>query len=536
MIQLDQACRQEALPASQSALFRRNAKMVTPLTPGRPRHLPSLDSALFGLNAEKETRRISHKLCALNTWRSAVLSQHASSLATTHHLPSYQSAGLLPTTAMATAVATPGVGFFKLLIAFIMGGLFFSTAIAAVSACYAVGLENVKLLWDVVKVVINTVWRSFTAALGAAKAALLFKDDAVKRSSWKWRSAWQVLKQELAKTRQTAAEGVQALRQEASLYAGAVGAPGLIPVQYLLDRFLPFSVSEALKKSLKESLAEMPKQTRSIQKIRLVSFSVGARPPQLQAARVYELGNQTVAYDVDVDWESELDLKLVVSTAAGLARIPVTVRNVNFQGVVRLLLTPLIPDPPGFGAALVSFPKAPKINLDVRVAGGDITRIPWLRAELVSAIQKAVADELLWPKRVVIPSTVPTWTGTGLKEKPILSREKLSQLEMSDPLLVREKELAESPMLRTQFEQPELSSLRRKFKVFVNPKENSSGDQSHGEDGLSVSSSSELNPSELPDAGASTENENDREQHGHAASIQSGVLWNTLMSYKKAKV
>ena len=360
---------------------------------------------------------------------------------------------------VAVAAAVPSsagtVGFFKLLTAFVLGGLFFSTAIAAVSACYAVGLQNVKVLWDVVKAVLQAVWLSFTAALGAAKAALLLSEDRAQRASWKWRAAWQVLKQELLKTRNTAVEGVAALRQEAALYAGAVGAPGLIPLQYVLDRFLPFSIAGALEKSLSESLTDISRQTRSIQNIKLTGFSVGTQAPILQAARVYELGSQAVAYDIDMDWKSDMEIKLTVYTAAGLARIPVTVKNIEFDGVIRVVFTPLIRDSPGFGAALVSFPKAPKVNLDVRVAGGDITKIPWLRSELVLAIQKGITDELLWPKRVVVPSTVPVWAGTGLKEKPVLSKEALVALQTSDPLLERERELAQQPVLRKQYEQPQ---------------------------------------------------------------------------------
>jgi hypothetical protein len=426
-------------------------------------------------------------------------------------------------TAATAAAVVPGVGFFKLLTAFILGGLFFSTAIAAVSACYAVGLQNVKVLWDILQVIVQAVWQSFTAALSTAKAALTFKEDDAQRASWRWRSAWRVLVQELGKTRTTAAEGVAALRQEVALYAGAVGAPGLIPIQYLLDRFLPFSIAGTLEKSLKESLADIAKQTRSIQKIRLSSFSMGEKSPELKAARVYELGNQGVAYDVDVDWPSALEIKLVVSTVGGLARIPVVVKNVKFRGAVRLILTPLTSDPPGFGAALVSFPKAPEINLDVRVAGGDITRIPWLRSEVMSAIQKAVADELLWPRRVVVPSMVPTWTGTGLKEKPILSKDVLVSLEKRDPLLAREEELAESPMLRKQYEQPQLSNLKQQFKVYVNRKDSSDESSSTLAENLTKANTEKES---IDHAKGSKQEEDDS---SHTVPVESGILWQKLV-------
>ena len=46
-------------------------------------------------------------------------------------------------------------------------------------------------------------------------------------------------------------------------------------------------------------------------------------------------------------------------------RIPVTIKNLRFEGVTRIIMTPLIEEPPGFGAVLISFPKAPSVGIDV---------------------------------------------------------------------------------------------------------------------------------------------------------------------------
>ena len=115
------------------------------------------------------------------------------------------------------------------------------------------------------------------------------------------------------------------------------------------------------------------------------------------------------------------------------AKIPVAVRNVRFEGPVRLVATPLLPSAPGFGALLVSLPTAPRLGLDVRVAGGEITKLPWLypprrgptprlqpprhspiggsspmvdrRDEITQAVQGALARDLLWPNRLVLPQS-----------------------------------------------------------------------------------------------------------------------------------
>jgi hypothetical protein len=283
------------------------------------------------------------------------------------------------------------------------------------------------------------------------------------------------------------------------------------------------AIAGALETSLKESLADMPRKTRSITAIKLTDFIVGDKSPQLEAARAYELGEDAVAFDCEINWPSDMQVKLTVYTAAGLARIPVVVKNIQFTGVLRLIFTPLVKQAPGYGAALVSFPRAPKIGLDVRVAGGDITRIPWLRSEVVSAIQKGIADELLWPKRVVVPTMV---LGPGGREVPFLTKPELAQLARSDPLLVKEQVLAERPVIRQQIEKskPQLSSLKQQFKVFVNRK--SADDKTETEDFDAL-------PSTQVPTTRGTEALYDRrsmtpEERRRLVARQRGVLWTTL--------
>ena len=402
-------------------------------------------------------------------------------------------------TAAGTSSSSSSLGY---VISFFLGGLFFSSLVAITSAVYAFGMDNVRYLLRLIWVVTKLVWNSFREALVAAKEVLLDEDEidekieddltttttnttitldekAVPRKRRRfsfgrrrreqpkkkkqWREAWQVLQTELRKTRQAAAEGVAALKQEASLYAGAVGAPGLIPLQYVVDRFLPFGIAGALEKSLLENLQEVSRQTASLKRIQLTNLNIGTTAPRFESARIYELGQDAVAFDAEVDWAAkDLDIQLTAVTVI-FAKIPIRISQLQFKGVVRVILTPLMKEAPGYGAALVSFPKAPSINFNVRVAGGDITRIPWLRTELIAALQKNVAQSFLWPRRIVVPMENPE---TG---RPLLRTPTLQVLETTDPLWKREQFLAESrPILER--DQDDLKDLKQQFKVFVNPK------------------------------------------------------------------
>lgn len=328
---------------------------------------------------------------------------------------------------------------FQLFVSFILGGLFFSTALSVATTFFAIGKENMLRGWKIFKAVSGTVWSVFTYGLQVARDTLLSIDDGEKRNQWKWREAWRVLKEQLTLTKKAAVEGVQAIKLEASIYSAVIGTPGLISLQYFVDSLTPKLLSSMAKENFVKALSDL--RNPNVRKITLEEFDFGPKGPILLSARTYKL-DDAIALDVDVDWSSELKAKVKVTSKIGVA-VPVTIKKLRFDGVVRVVLTPLTDEPPGFGAVLVSFPKAPSIGLDVSLSKLDITKSPWLREELLKEIQKAVVAEFLWPRRIVLPSGAPP-----TNPKPILSRVVLNALSESDPLLDAERKIEENEVYR----------------------------------------------------------------------------------------
>ena len=97
-------------------------------------------------------------------------------------------------------------------------------------------------------------------------------------------------------------------------------------------------------------------------------------------------------------------------------------------------------DSAGYGAILLSLPAPPEIGLDVRVAGGEVTRVPFFRDELERVLKRTLVDEYLWPRRMVLPADEPGAIGV-----PVLSPAQLEELARDDPLLRAERALAEQP-------------------------------------------------------------------------------------------
>jgi hypothetical protein len=408
-----------------------------------------------------------------------------------------------------TTASTSGPTLFKYLLVFTAGGLFFSTAIAAVYAVYGLGMENFKRILDIVSLVLKRVWISFTVGLGTTRLVLLGKDNEddencndndnhnmlangkeraalqisqmgesstvqngataiphqeyKKRESrgngnWKWKKAWNTLREELIETGRTATQGVRAMRQERSLYTALIGQRGLVPIQYAVAKLMPYSVSTIMENALRDTLKNI-KPSNAIKKMTLKSFNAGRVPPTFLAARAYDVEN-CIAIDFDIDWTSEVEATFNLFTVGGLAKIPVSIKSIDFSGVVRVILTPLRPDPPGYGATLISFPTSPKLSLDVKVLGGELTKLPFLRKEITSLLQNCIKEELLWPRRNVVPMLD--------KGRQILNGPELQRLREMDPFLSLEQTLVNSkePMVKDIRERllfPAQDGLERPF-------------------------------------------------------------------------
>ncbi|KAG7342977.1 hypothetical protein IV203_020922 [Nitzschia inconspicua] len=397
-------------------------------------------------------------------------------------LRSTNNAYSLAATSIPMTAGAGGTSFFKYLLVFTAGGLFFSTVIAMIYAVYGLGMENVKRIFDVLSLVLKRVWISFTVGLGAAKLALLDRDgddepdpsetrttlkiseagdgadpdgtgtgiktvrppnkssfqdrmrEKKTRTSLRWRKAWTTLKEQLVETGRTATQGVRAMRQERTLYTALVGQRGLVPIQYAVAKLMPYSVSTIMENALRDTLKSI-KPSKAIKKMTLKSFKAGKVPPTFLAARAYDVEN-CIAIDFDIDWVSEVEASFDLFTAGGLAKLPVSIKSIDFSGVVRVVLTPLRPDPPGYGATLISFPTSPQLSLDVKVLGGELTKLPFLKKEIASLLQKSIKEELLWPRRNVVPMLD--------KGRQILSNADLQRLREIDPFLTLEQTLVNS--------------------------------------------------------------------------------------------
>ena len=251
-------------------------------------------------------------------------------------------------------------------------------------------------------------------------------------------AALQALKDGAVEIRRVFTESVDAIKKETKMYSAAVGLPGLIPIQYIFDRIFPSTLTAPFESALKDALLETARENNQIRKLTLSSFSMGNIAPRILEARLFDLGDRDMAFDLEMSWKSNARADLDLRVSSFGAKIPVTIQNLRFDGPIRLILIGLRPDDPGWEALLISYPRPPQIGFDLKVAGGLITQIPWLKNELARMLDNVIADEMLWPRRSVVSAPSPYVT------KPLLNPMQIYSLMRDDPLLRMERELMAS--------------------------------------------------------------------------------------------
>jgi len=339
--------------------------------------------------------------------------------------------------ALASSTVVYKAPLLSLAISFLLGGLFFSTVAAIVTGVIALGRENTRRAKDVLLIVIRRNWSVVKLSAQFTMNVLRGKEQ---MSGFKNRipAAIQALRDGVAEIRRVFTESVDAIKKETQMYSAAIGLPGLIPIQYIFDRIFPSMLTAPFESAIEDALLQTAKDNPQIQKLTLRRFSMGDVAPRLLEARLFDLGNRDMAFDLEMSWTSKAraDIDLRISTFG--TKIPVTIQNLRFDGPVRLILVGLRREEPGWEAMLISLPRPPKVGFDVKVAGGMITQIPWLQSYFAKMLDKSVADEVLWPRRAVVSAPAP------FKSKPLLNPMQILSLMRDDPLLRMERELIAS--------------------------------------------------------------------------------------------
>ena len=208
---------------------------------------------------------------------------------------------------------------------------------------------------------------------------------------------------------------------------------GLAVLQHVTDNLIKRSFQTQLQRGFTEALDKV--DNPNIRYIKLQSFET-CSSPLFTKGRIYQDIDNAMIFDADLTWTNVAYSELEITTKRLGLKVPVILQGVRLDGTVRIILTPLENNPPGFGAILVSFPNTPSLEVDVDIAGRPVTKVPWLKQALIVAIKGIVENQMVWPNRIVNVALEPNFN------KTILDQPQIEQLKTTDPFLNAENATA----------------------------------------------------------------------------------------------
>lgn len=122
---------------------------------------------------------------------------------------------------------------------------------------------------------------------------------------------------------------------------------GLVVFQYIAERLVGLAFQTQLRRAFEHSIASV--NNPNIRRIEMHTFQTMSAP-RLHSGRMYDMGKKAMAFDVDATWNDAFESTVTITTKRLGVKVPVRIHNVKFVGPIRVILTPLIESPPGFGA------------------------------------------------------------------------------------------------------------------------------------------------------------------------------------------
>ena len=205
------------------------------------------------------------------------------------------------------------------------------------------------------------------------------------------------------------------------------GAKGIQSLVHHLPSWISFSETEkmewlntilakawpyydaAICEEVKTQVEPLMEQYRPpmIKRIYFKKLTFGDAPFRIEGIRVDEKQTDRVQIEVDFRWAGDANIFLAIELPAGgsATRMVPKVSDMAVSGTIRVILGPLLPEIPGFGAATISLMQPPivKFHLDFGAAFGGSYTAGAIVAWLDPFLRSTVAGMLVWPKRIVIP-------------------------------------------------------------------------------------------------------------------------------------
>eukprot|EP00038_Savillea_parva_P005682 m.159557 g.159557 ORF g.159557 m.159557 type:complete len:1946 (+) comp11810_c0_seq1:1939-7776(+) len=138
--------------------------------------------------------------------------------------------------------------------------------------------------------------------------------------------------------------------------------------------------------------------------IDMEEFELGELPLLVDGVQHYD--NQLEGDRIHLDFDLRMATNLAVAVRVGLNRMfstAIAVRNIGFEGTLRVELSPLVPIIPCFGNMSVCFMDIPKIDFDVYLGDYSLLATPLLWANAKQFMDDQIRDMIVFPNKITVP-------------------------------------------------------------------------------------------------------------------------------------
>lgn len=201
----------------------------------------------------------------------------------------------------------------------------------------------------------------------------------------------------------------QSLQKSLTVLPSWITFPELEKVEFLQETITllwPY-VKEAVQSMLLEMLPPIVNASLPavISGIDFAKLDFGPVPPTVDGVKLYSDGTKDsneIMFDIPVEFRGSPTIIIEVKRTP--LTMPVSIVDFSFASTIRVVLKPLITKIPCIGAVAISLVKKPKISFRLEaLVPVNIMSLPVLNTLLYDIINGQISQQLLWPKRLLIP-------------------------------------------------------------------------------------------------------------------------------------